>query len=1019
MQKIICEEEPTKPSTKLSTLGKALTDIAKLHSSSPELMPKLVRGDLDWIVLKSLEKERTRRYDTASALAIDIQRHLDNKPVLARAPNAKYILQKFLRRHRSQVMATLAIAILIATVIIISSMWNKNRLKLAEAESLVHGSILFQARESFAKADYAEALERAKSILNSKYYGSEAKLLYAGILVEGQQSEEAVTNLEDLLDDRPEIAGAAYSLLARILWESESSDEEKFKKVDEYRQKAEELLSETAEAYFLRAMMAITIKEKLELLDKALYIDPRHYESCRLRAFTFYASRKYEMMENDARVMVVLRSQDPLGYSLWAIALRELGHYEHAIQYYNAAIEHTPEEDAQYIQLYDQRCEIYLRMGEYERAIADAQECLRLSPDSTTLKFRIFCALIALGNYEEASTLFSEIVDVDLDSKHRFKAWSMKYVFDTLEAGGSWHRSDYKPEGVAFLAMIEAEETYNQLRTKGKRLITDGFTADWSPDGTKLAFSMGVYGHSGLAIFDLGTQETELLIVPGKHPKWSPDGKHIAFVRDNEILPLSELVIRERSTHKGSFTFEEEVWIVNADGTEPRRLIRGSWPSWSQDSKHVYYIFRHKNRPLRSISIEGREDQPRSILEGLGVYSSVSPDNEYVAYVKTGSQSLEIVDLASQSLVADWVGPPRMWWGGYWSPTSRRFSLGGVPGLDNDAGLWIYDLDEKRAVKVFSGQITSASWAPDETELAICLGLPFYEIWIASLDPNTLTTNKLGSGQTMKEHYWEMINHYTRRIEANSEDADSYLRRAQFSHYVHDKQQVRTDMDKYRTILNPLYATDSPDHWMRTSSGQKEYSGFQFGTPTNLGPPINSPADEYDMSLSADGLILVFTSNRPGGSGGYDLWTSTRLTVSDYWSEPVNLGPTINTSANESGAALSADGLTLYFHSPRPGGFGGDDIYISTRETTDDKWGESVNLGSPVNSSKSESTPLISTNGLELYFCSFRRLGGYGYIDIWVSTRETKDDPWSEPFNLGPPVNSEYNENFPCLSADG
>ncbi len=61
MQRIICEKEPTRPSTKLSTLGEALTDVAKWHSSSPELMPRFVRGDLDWIVMKSLEKDRSHR----------------------------------------------------------------------------------------------------------------------------------------------------------------------------------------------------------------------------------------------------------------------------------------------------------------------------------------------------------------------------------------------------------------------------------------------------------------------------------------------------------------------------------------------------------------------------------------------------------------------------------------------------------------------------------------------------------------------------------------------------------------------------------------------------------------------------------------------------------------------------------------------------------------------------------------------------------------------------------------------
>ena len=87
-------------------------------------------------------------------------------------------------------------------------------------------------------------------------------------------------------------------LLARILWESGSLNAEKLKEIEEHRHQAEALLPETAEAYFQRAMTAVTIKEQLASLDKALQLDTGHYESRRLRAFTYYASRKYDRLKD-------------------------------------------------------------------------------------------------------------------------------------------------------------------------------------------------------------------------------------------------------------------------------------------------------------------------------------------------------------------------------------------------------------------------------------------------------------------------------------------------------------------------------------------------------------------------------------------------------------------------------------------------------------------------------------------------------------------------------------------------
>ncbi|MFC1634412.1 LamG-like jellyroll fold domain-containing protein [Planctomycetota bacterium] len=194
---------------------------------------------------------------------------------------------------------------------------------------------------------------------------------------------------------------------------------------------------------------------------------------------------------------------------------------------------------------------------------------------------------------------------------------------------------------------------------------------------------------------------------------------------------------------------------------------------------------------------------------------------------------------------------------------------------------------------------------------------------------------------------------------------------------------------------------------------------FTFGEPVNLGPTVNSSSGDAPDCISYDGLELYFDSNRSGGYGGWDLWVSTRETIDDDWGAPVNLGPEVNTSRSDACAIISADGLELYFTSyNRSGGYGGWDVWVTRRSTKDEAWGTPVNLGPPINSSADEGTPNISPDGLELYFGSIRP-GGYGSDDIWVSKRATKNDPWGEPMNLGPIVNSPSSESITFLSPNG
>lgn len=100
IRRVIREEEPETPSTRLSHSRGTLSTVAALRKTEPAKLPPLVRGDLDWITMKCLEKDRVRRYETANGLAMDIQRYLADQPVLAGPPSATYRARKFVRRHR-------------------------------------------------------------------------------------------------------------------------------------------------------------------------------------------------------------------------------------------------------------------------------------------------------------------------------------------------------------------------------------------------------------------------------------------------------------------------------------------------------------------------------------------------------------------------------------------------------------------------------------------------------------------------------------------------------------------------------------------------------------------------------------------------------------------------------------------------------------------------------------------------------------------------------------------------------
>jgi len=257
------------------------------------------------------------------------------------------------------------------------------------------------------------------------------------------------------------------------------------------------------------------------------------------------------------------------------------------------------------------------------------------------------------------------------------------------------------------------------------------------------------------------------------------------------------------------------------------------------------------------------------------------------------------------------------------------------------------------------------------------------------------------------------------------------------------------------------------------------FANSEWSEPVNLGAPVNSSVNDMNAALSPDELSLYFVSGRPGGLGGVDIWVSRRASVDSPWEVPVDLGPNVNSPGLEASPALSADGHLLFFSSDRPGGQGSNDIYVVRRTDKNDdlSWGAAVNLGPNVNTAAFEAGgfylqsaeegpanfyfvrgpntvaldiyvteintdgeaggpavpvaelniqdpaitdahPSLRADGREVFLYS-NRGGSLGASDIWRSTRRSVHDPWSTPENVGAPFSTTANDVHPSLTHDG
>jgi tRNA A-37 threonylcarbamoyl transferase component Bud32/tetratricopeptide (TPR) repeat protein len=226
MMRIIREETPHKPSTRLSSLGETGTRTAEQRRVDVQKLSTILRGDLDWIVMKCLEKDRTRRYETANGLAADIGRHLSDEPVMAGPPSAGYKIRKFVRRNRAGVLAGATIAAVLLLGVVGTStglVWALNEQKRAAAEyeratlaTAAHtearaGVHLARGRYALAEPLYLDTLEVRRHALGADHQYTLGVITNLGLLYNlMERHEDAVAMFETSLPIKRRVLGSGH-----------------------------------------------------------------------------------------------------------------------------------------------------------------------------------------------------------------------------------------------------------------------------------------------------------------------------------------------------------------------------------------------------------------------------------------------------------------------------------------------------------------------------------------------------------------------------------------------------------------------------------------------------------------------------------------------------------------------------------------------------------------------------------------------------------------------------------------
>ena len=823
VQRIIREEEPLRPSTRISTLGKAAEEIATRRDTNVAGLARRLYRELEWIPLKALRKDRTRRYTSASEFAQDINNYLNDQPLLAGPESTFYRLQKMVHKNRVQVISVSAVAAALIAGLVVSTWLYIGRSRAIDTVSELTDQAQMQEKLSnvqrlYAEGRYQEAINEIKTKFDEQDLDPQARLVRAQLLMELGKFDEAEAELLQLIEDKPEIASSAYYLLARLNRTADSV------KADQYQKRAESILPQTAEGYYWRAMCAASAEEAITCLSKTLEFDSQHYAARKARAYAYNSIKNFQKMAEDTAVLVSQRPRDYLGYALRALSRRATGLLVEAVKDHTRAIMLCRREEEK-PRLYNQRRETHMKNGNYRAALADARQHATLEPDTIVSHFQLFTALLALAEYEKAQAVYKGTAKPGDRSIWHFQGWLEGYVFDLLRSGQPFALPSDIAAQSPFYLMQQSADLYALLQRKAKPLaVIDGFwpNGDWSPDGKHLvyqrngAFSWLPDAIEGIApevgtyfieIMELQSGQTRQISQFGYSPLWSPDGKHIAF-----------------TNYYGNPNENADVWVVSAAGGKPHKLVAGIAAKWSPDSKRIYFKA-CPGRTICSIAVDVSDADPVSVFESPGSSLNrfaISPDESLIA--RQSSSRILVQTFPEGQDVARWELPwPLMQWVTQlqWHPNGKTVILNSRY-FDNQMGMCLFDVVQEEATHIFNltRPWCQTLWSPDGSQLIIDVfgGGP----WILAIDPEQPLEEILAPALTTEAFLIMLRKRCDQRIAMDPLEAEHYVSRAVVATAVKDYDLARQDLIQCVTLIKDPNgpACHAFNHWAQMYGGK-------------------------------------------------------------------------------------------------------------------------------------------------------------------------------------------------------
>jgi WD40 repeat protein/serine/threonine protein kinase len=774
MRRIIREEEPPKPSTRISTLGQAAITVSTNRKSEPRRLSQLIRGELDWIVMKCLEKDRNRRYETANSLALDIQRYLHDEPVQACPPSAWYRFGKFARRNKGAlVTAGLLTAALVVMVVVLAI---SNVFVARERDQKAHALLdreeaLEKESAALAKATEQETLAKknaATAETQRRAAQEQERIAKENLLTARRHLHAAKMNLADQAWQTGH-AGRALALLESLRPQSDAEDLRRFEWYYLWR------LCHLGHRATLRGHRDTVFSVAISADSKTLFSASRD-GTVRLREL-HPGERERTLRGNGAGVGAVALSPDSKilacgtgsnAVELWDVGAGRVFATLHGYNGKTATknLAFSPDGKLLAWGALDKSVKIWDVENKRHRTTFqghnDAVTIVAFSPDGKTLASAANFGEVKIWDLTTGQRRFS--MDVD-----RFSVFCFAFSPDgkLLASGGSFGR----------LRLWEVST--GREHTSWPERTTTVFCVAFSPDGKRLAWGtqggtvrlrdlatgqMRAFGHAGAVWSVAFSPDSKFLVSAGEdrtikisdavagptpsnpegekvyrhaHPVFAPDGRTLASGNDNGTVelwdvatarvraslpghraPVVSLAFSTDSTLMASASDDQTVrlWEV-ATGKELAILGGNKEPLWhplafSPDGKSLASGSSGSTIALWDVATRQKRTSIRT-SSPTGYSLAWSPDGKVLASGYPSTPSLSLWDAATGQLRARLPGP--------FAPD--RFSADGktlaAAGREGVVFLDVATGHAKASLKVNLGFRRCASLSPDWKTLAV------------------------------------------------------------------------------------------------------------------------------------------------------------------------------------------------------------------------------------------------------------------------------------------------------------